>query len=958
MTRPRLLHPRQHQLPQLLVLLLLWRAGGAVAQVDAVPPALLEQALQEGFKAAQQQRSYEAILGLSIRGTEELDDASSKLFEFRRPEPDSKSQSVCLGASLLEVSKYLKERLPGTTEEAVRRVQSQTLRSGTCQRLLNEAGSDCDGVRVDPLPRCNPGNPYRTFDGTCNSVRNPLWGSSRRPFTRYIRPSYEDGLDEPRGSRRPPNSALPSPRQISVEFSQGFSGRPKPLLKITSLVMQFGQLLDHDLTHTPESAVRGNGNTLLPLGCCERGVPPSLEDQQRVPDCRPIDLSDDPFFANLGRSCMRFVRSLVADPGCKLGPREQLNQVTSFLDGSVLYGTSQFLSNHLRDPVNRGLLRTTRPPGSSPAHGTSCPGSFCNAALLPEQRCHAQTTQTCFISGDGRANEQPGLTSLHVLLMRVHNSVAEGLGTLNPTWGSDKVFQESRRIVVALLQQVVYREFLPVVLGSAPMDHFNLWLERDGYSGAYNESVDPTTPNVFATAAFRFGHSLVDDVLMQSPTSNITLLNSFFKPDILKQPGTRPSQFLQSLTVPSSQDPDEFMVSTLTNNLFGSQRFPIGLDLYALNVMRGRDHGIPPYNEWRSVCGLQRAASFNDLATILPLASVNKFRKLYKSVDDLDLFPAALAEPPLGNGILGPTFSCLIGQHFHDIKAGDRFWHENPRQPQPFSLAQLRELRSIWFSSLLCHHTNIAAMQPSPFLAPEPNRNPLTNCLSFKKLDLRPWQDGFVAIQDSPTERPAPIVPVSTQTPRPLVTQSFRPVTQRPSSTVGPIIQTTSPRPVSTVWTSLPATRPTPSPTRPTLPSRRPTFPSRRPTVSFTRPTPSPTRPLVSQTSSSVFPTWTQISASRPTASPSRQPVTPSWPLISSSRRPASPPEINVPPYRPTTQRPILQTQPSYYPQLPPFGRCRALGVWRTISGMDFWCTTNCYHPGSSHCPATHCSCS
>lgn len=57
--------------------------------------------------------------------------------------------------------------------------------------------------------------------------------------------------------------------------------------------------------------------------------------------------------------------------------------------------------------------------------------------------------------------------------------------------------------MVALLQQVVYRELLPVVLGSAPMDHFSLWLQNDGYFTGYNSSVDPSTPNVFATAAFR-----------------------------------------------------------------------------------------------------------------------------------------------------------------------------------------------------------------------------------------------------------------------------------------------------------------------------------------------------------------------------------------------------------------------------------------------------------------------
>ncbi|XP_018025146.1 peroxidasin homolog [Hyalella azteca] len=948
----------RHVQQVLLVLQVLLLTAGA--QLEQLPSALLEQALSEGFLRAQEQRQVEAILGLSTRGGVDLDVASERLFDFRRPQADAKAQSVCLGASLLEASKFLKNRLPGTTDEAVQRLQSQTLRSATCQRLLTQSGSDCAGVRVEQVPRCDPGDPYRTFDGTCNNVRNPLWGSIRRPFTRYIRPFYEDGLDEPRGAGRPPSTALPSPRMISVELSQGVSGRPKPLLAITSLVMQFGQFLDHDLTHTPESAVRGTGSALLPLGCCEGGVPPSHDDQQRVPDCRPIDLTGDRFYARLGRVCMRFVRSLVADTGCRLGPREQLNQVTSYLDGSVLYGTSQFLANHLRDPGSRGQLRTTLPAGSSPSHGSSCPRQTCNAGLLPEQRCHAQTTSTCFISGDGRANEQPGLTSLHVLFMRVHNAVAAQLASLNPGWSSDRVYQESRRVVGALLQQVVYREFLPVVLGSAPMDHFRLWLQSEGYYHGYNETVDPTTPNVFAAAAFRFGHSLVDDILMQGPSGNLTLLDSFFKSDVLKKEGTRPSQFLQSLTLESSQDPDEYMVPTLTNNLFGSARFPIGLDLYALNVMRGRDHGLAGYNHWRAACGLPTAASFTDLTAFLPRQTVEKFQRLYK---------------------------------------------------------RLQELRSVWLSSLLCHHTNIVELQPSPFLAPEPLRNALTSCLNYKQLDLRPWQEGFVPlIQDSPAEESAVHVPISPDTQRPplvepltqrppilaptqstihsqtqnafvtarpqvtptvtfpQIVSSFRPpvsAVSPPVSAVRPITSTVRP-PASTIWSLVSPD----STVRPPVSTGRPPLSPVRPPVSTAWPTVSTGRPQISTWWPPVSPSWPSTSVRPPTNPPSPlRPVQTRPPYQESTHRPpyqasTQRPPYQVPTHRPPSQvstqwpsyegsakRPILQTQPPYY-QLPPFGKqCRAVGVWRSIPGMDFWCTSNCFHPGASHCPPTHCTC-
>ena len=62
---------------------------------------------------------------------------------------------------------------------------------------------------------------YRSFDGTCNNLANPLFGSANTPYRRFMAPAYggKPGENLPRGatSYTPDTgyvSALPSPRAI------------------------------------------------------------------------------------------------------------------------------------------------------------------------------------------------------------------------------------------------------------------------------------------------------------------------------------------------------------------------------------------------------------------------------------------------------------------------------------------------------------------------------------------------------------------------------------------------------------------------------------------------------------------------------------------------------------------------------------------------------------------------
>lgn len=108
----------------------------------------------------------------------------------------------------------------------------------------------------------------------------------------------------------------------------------------------------------------------------------------------------------------------------------------------------------------------------------------------------------------------------------MHNRVAGELKGLNGHWSEERVFQEARKIIGALVQHVTYREFLPVVLGKEVVELFKLGLVKKGFYEGYDGRVNPAVANEFAAAAFRFGHSLVQNSFMRADSKHRELPNS------------------------------------------------------------------------------------------------------------------------------------------------------------------------------------------------------------------------------------------------------------------------------------------------------------------------------------------------------------------------------------------------------------------------------------------------
>ncbi|NJL28758.1 MAG: hypothetical protein HC897_13140 [Thermoanaerobaculia bacterium] len=281
----------------------------------------------------------------------------------------------------------------------------------------------------------------------------------------------------------------------------------------------------------------------------------------------------------------------------------------------------------------------------------------------------ADRRQRVFLAGDVRANEQVGLTAMHTLFVREHNYWAGEIAAEDPALDDEAIYQRARAIVAAEMQAITYREFLPALLGRRTLAPYR----------GYRPDVDPGIANVFATAAYRFGHSMLSPELQRLDAGgrviaagNLALANAFFNPEEIAAQGIDP--LLRGLATQRAQEIDNFLVDAVRNFLFGPPGAG-GFDLASLNIQRGRDHGLPGYNQVRADYGLRRVRNFAEINRD-PVVQAN-LAAVYPSVDDVDVWVGGLAERHRPGALVGETWQRILAEQFERLRDGDRFWYES-----------------------------------------------------------------------------------------------------------------------------------------------------------------------------------------------------------------------------------------------------------------------------------------
>lgn len=452
----------------------------------------------------------------------------------------------------------------------------------------------------------------RTLDGSCNNINHPNWGKANTQYLRVGKAHYEDGIEEPLEG---PRARYISNRIINDVGQNLFSERG-----VSHWEFVWGQFLDHTF-----GRAENDGNDFMPI-IFSNGDP--LEGFEN--DFGIISFTRTPAAPGTGTS--------------ETNVRQQINTVSSYIDASPVYGLTNDRLEWIREgPVDNDM--TNNGPHIMLDNGylprADKRGNASTAPVMEIKGFLTNDPANARIAGDIRANENLGLLAVQTLFAREHNRIVDHLinGYFNLT--DEEIFQIARRVVGAEEQFITYTEFLPT-----------LGIKLSPYRG-YNKNINAGIATEFATVGYR-AHSMIhgefnpiaplgfytnqelitldskDVIITQDTVNNVTnlavpLVIAFANPDLLNLIGLGP--VLKGIGLKSAYKNDEQMDDTLRSLLFQIPTqnnltciddpdpgcFNGVVDLGAIDIARGRDHGIPLYNDLRAAYGLHKKHFFTSI---------------------------------------------------------------------------------------------------------------------------------------------------------------------------------------------------------------------------------------------------------------------------------------------------------------------------------------------------------
>lgn len=547
---------------------------------------------------------------------------------------------------------------------------------------------------------CDASAKYRTYDGTCNNLDNPYFGSSPRSHSALVALDYGDGKICPR--KAAPNTP-PLPLAVDISYKVMLKDdKPFDPNGLSEMVIYFGMFVAHDfaLSYPTDDPVVNY---------------PCAQDTAQCPITRMFAGSSQQFqtvktpcvevAVNLGTICNGTTNQQCGCTVCTSGQYQQTNFMTSYLDLSNVYGITSERSSELRNGAKIRVTSDNLLPLAPSADGkyTAVP------CIQPNN-----STGPCLDAGDALANISPFLQILQTLFVREHNRLVDKFKSIFTD--EETLFQETRRVTVAMMQHIIYSEYLPSILGKCMSK--DLTVPSNYYQ--YDSTLDASTTKEFVTGAFRFGHSQPIDFGSLGKIPHVIPFGQLYTLKPYQTSGPNIIDLAsEALFNDRAKETDNYYNDQMVNQFKFSNFPPMG-NFPAIDVQRGRLHGIAPYLDIRKFLQLSVPKTYSELSSIIPQDVVEKLQELYGDTGlvNLDMFLAGLAEIKISNckgTLFGYTFQKIIEDQFRKAKLGDRFWYEQLGEPWSFTKEQLKEIRKTSLSGLTCRNTNLMSAPANAF---------------------------------------------------------------------------------------------------------------------------------------------------------------------------------------------------------------------------------------------------
>jgi hypothetical protein len=536
----------------------------------------------------------------------------------------------------------------------------------------------------------------RTFDGSGNHLNFTMQGAAGEQLPRL---GYLRAYANPFGAMISDSTRLGA-RSVSNQLMAQSTSTPSSR-GLSNYLWVWGQFLDHDMDlSTTSHGAATNGAAPIATGV------------------------GDP----LGPNPIAFTRSNFEIDG----GREQVNEVTSYIDASQVYGSSAARAAALRTGGGTGAKLVTSANNLLPY----------NTLGLANQNNGPTPASQLFLAGDIRANENVLLTSMQTVFMREHNRLVDAIAVQQPSLNAEQQYQLARKIVGAEIQAITYKEFLPALLGpGAPT--------VQGYH--YTGGEDASVTNSFASAAFRFGHSTLTQTVNLADaagnvTGSMTLGSISSSPNTLTNNPGLMNQLLSGAATQLSEEVDLKFVNAIRNVMFGPPGAG-GTDLAAVDIQRARDHGLPDYNTLRDSYGLPKVTQWSQITS--DTAVQNALSTAYGDIDNIDPLVGGLAEDHVAGSSLGPFLKELIRSQFVRTRDGDRLFYRGndaglyTNGVLNASIASLVNLNTVSLASVIEANTSITGLSGNVFyagIAGDFNHDGTVN-----QTDLVVWKSAFAA---------------------------------------------------------------------------------------------------------------------------------------------------------------------------------------------------------------------